>query len=198
MNGSDDKNIDEKIMARAAKLDVSVTPERDLWPDIAGALAEPARPQRPRLQSAMQGSVWAQAAAVILLIGASSGLTYVAMNDSDLQTTVVAGTPTLIFEPVSGSFGSQYNLGPDYQDARRGLAANLDDALEKLPPEARDEVIANIETIRQAIEDINKALAEEPDNVLLQELLLGTYRDELSLMMKVDGITSAAMRRGDI
>jgi len=193
MNEANDNAIDEEIMARAAKLDVSVMPERDLWPDIAETINAPARPQRR-----MQDWVWAQAAAVVLLIGASSGLTYVAMNESDAPVMVVEYVPTLVFEPVSGSFGSQYNLGPDYQDAHRGLAANLDDALQNLPPEARDEVIANIETIRQAIEDINKALAEEPDNVLLQELLLGTYRDELSLMMKVDGITSAAMRRGDI
>ena len=193
MNETDDRISDGKIMAGAAKLDRSVTPERDLWPGIAEAISEPARPQR-----SMQNAVWAQAAAVFLLIGASSGLTYLAMNENDEPMEIIAATGTLVFEPVSGSFGSQYNLGPDYQDARRGLAANVNDALDNLPQEARDEVIANIETIGQAIEDINEALADEPDNALLQELLLRTYRDELSLMMKVDGITRAAMRRGDI
>jgi hypothetical protein len=193
MNATDDKNIDEKLMARAAKMDTSVMPGRDLWPEIAAAISEPARPERPQ-----RSTWWAQAAAVVVLVGGSSGLTYLAVNNNDEPVTVVGGTQTLVFEPVSGSFGSQYNLGPDYQDARRGLAANLDGALHNLPPATRDEVVTNIETIRQAIEDINKALAEEPDNVLLQELLLGTYRDELSMMMKVDVITSAAMRRGDI
>lgn len=193
MSDTDDRNIDEQLLARAAQLDTSVMPQRDLWPDIAAAISEPARPERPK-----RSTWWAQAAAVVVLIGGSSGLTYLALNESDDQVTVVGDTQTLIFEPVSGSFGSQYNLGPDYQDARRGLVANLDDALQNLPAETRDEVVTNIETIRQAIKDINKALAEEPDNVLLQELLLGTYRDELSLMMKVDVITSAAMRRGDI
>ena len=56
----------------------------------------------------------------------------------------------------------------------------------------------NMQVIRTAIDDINTALAEEPDNALLQKMLISTYRDELDLMMRVDGITSAAMRRGDI
>jgi len=104
----------------------------------------------------------------------------------------------LVFEPVSGSFGSMYNLGPDYQDARRTLAAKLDDELSRLTPEERENVQKNIDVIRVAIEEINSALAEEPDNVLLQKLLISTYREELDLMIRVDGITSAAMRRGDI
>jgi hypothetical protein len=110
----------------------------------------------------------------------------------------VGGTPALIFEPVSGSFGSQYNLGPDYQDARRVLAAKLDDELDNLPAETRNIVVTNLEAIRLAISDINKALAADPDNVLLQQLLLGTYRDELTLMNQVESITRSAMRRGDI
>jgi len=194
MNENDDRNFDDELMARAAKLAPSVRPERDLWPDIKQAISEPARPRR-----SSWNSVWAQAAAVVLLAGGSSALTYMAVSEDGNQVTPVAMPgQALVFEPVSGSFGSQYNLGPGYQDARRELTTRMNDELENLEPETRAEVLANIETIRQAIRDINMALAEEPGNVMLQELLLDTYRDELSLMIKVDGITSAAMRRGDI
>ena len=193
MNDNDEKLIDKELMARAAKLATSIKPKRDLWPEIEKTISEPVRPNRSGWNS-----VWAQAAAVVLLVGGSSGITYLAVNDSNDPTVPMVATQALVFEPVSGSFGSQYNLGPDYQDARGNLAAKLDDDLEKLAPDAREAVLTNIETIRQAIDDINRALAEEPDNVMLQELLLNTYRDELSLMMKVNGITSAAMRRGDI
>jgi len=72
------------------------------------------------------------------------------------------------------------------------------DKLAALPDETRQEVMANLETIRKAIDEINRALAEQPDNVLLQELLRDSYREELDLMIKVDGVASAAMRRGDI
>jgi hypothetical protein len=91
-----------------------------------------------------------------------------------------------------------YHLGPDYQDARRSLAVKVDEELSRLTPEERAEVQKNMDLIRTAIEDINEALAAEPDNELLQKMLLDTYREELNLMMRVDNITGAAMRRGDI
>ena len=193
MNETDNKNFDDELMAAAAGLRTEVSPERDLWPGIEQAIGQPENPKRT-----VWNSVWAKAAAVLLLVGGSSGVTYLAVTESTQSVPTVTSGPTLVFEPVSGSFGSMYNLGPDYQDARRSLAAKVDGELSRLTPEEREAVQKNIDVIRTAIEEINKALAEEPDNTLLQKLLLSTYREELSLMMRVDGITSAAMRRGDI
>ena len=103
-----------------------------------------------------------------------------------------------IFETVSGDFGATYSLGNEYLDARTQLEGNLETKLDALAPDARDEVIKNLNTIRRAINDINQALAEQPDNVLLQKLLLSTYHEEMNLMIKVDGIANSAMRRDDI
>jgi hypothetical protein len=194
MNERDDNANDTGLMAKAAKLSTAVTPERDLWPGIEQAITAPSRRER-----SMWNTVWAQAAAVVLLVGGSSGLTYLAMTgDDDATVPGVSGTQALTFEPVSGSFGSQYNLGPDYLDARRVVSGNLDEQLGKLSPEAREAVQRNMATIQKAIEDINLALAEDPDNVLLQQLLIDTYHDELALMRQVDGISNAAMYREDI
>jgi hypothetical protein len=194
MNDTDDNRFDERLAEAAAALPTAVKPRRDLWPGIEQAISRPARPARPVWQS-----MWAQAAAVVLLVGGSSGLTYIAMSgDGAASVAVIEGAPTLVFEPVSGSFGSQYNLGPDYLDAKRDLQAKLDEELQRLAPEARDAVITNLKTIQTAIDEINKALAKEPGNVLLQELLLSTYREELDLMRHVNGIATAAMYRGDI
>ena len=188
-----DKKIDDELMAAAAELATEVTPERDLWPEIEQAISQPARPART-----VWNSVWAQAAVVLLLIGGSSGVTYLALTNDAETLSPVAGGPTLVFEPVSGRFGSMYHLGPGYQDARRALTVKVDEELSRLTPEERAEVQKNIDVIRAAIDDINKALAAEPDNALLQTLLLNTYREELDLMMRVDEITGAAIRRGDI
>jgi hypothetical protein len=194
MNESNDKNFDDELMATAARLGTDVKPERDLWPGIEQAISQPARPSRT-----VWNSVWAQAAAVLLLVGGSSGVTYLALtDDADTVSPVVEG-PTLVFESASASFGTMYHLGPDYQDARRSLAVKVDEELSRLlTPEERAEVQKNMDLIRTAIEDINEALAAEPDNELLQKMLLDTYREELNLMMRVDNITGAAMRRGDI
>jgi hypothetical protein len=193
MNETDDDNFDDELTAAAAELATEVTPDRDLWRGIEQAISQPARPVRTAWNS-----VWAQAAAVLLLIGGSSGVTYLAVTKDASVSPPVAGGPALVFEPVSGSFGSMYNLGAGYQDARRSLAAKLDAELSRLTPDERENVQKNIDLIRAAIADINLALANEPDNTLLQKLLISTYREELNLMMKVGGITSAAMRRGDI
>jgi len=191
---TDDNKLDVELMERAARLKTSITPERDLWPSIEAAISAPVRPARTAWNS-----IWAQAAAVVLLVGASSALTYTIVKDGNSATTPIArDLPQLVFEPVSGSFGSQYNLGPDYQDLRRDLAAGFEREIEHMDPETRADIEENIETIKQAIKDINLSLAEEPDNVLLQELLLSTYREELSLMIKVEGIATTAMRRDDI
>jgi len=194
MTDRDDSTMDDQLMAKAARLATSVSPERDLWPGIEAAIKAP-----PRRESRFPGSMWAQAAAVVLLVGGSSALTYLAMSGDDGRTVpAVVEAPALVFEPVSGSFGSQYNLGPDYIDARRVVSGNLEEQLERLSPEARATVRRNMAAIRTAIDDINRALAEDPDNVLLQQLLIDTYLDELALMRQVDGISNAAMYREDI
>jgi hypothetical protein len=193
MNEKDDSTFDDELTARAAALPKGMAPERDLWPGIEQAISAPAVRERN-----VWNAVWAKAAAVVLLVAGSSGVTYMMMNDPAIVTSPVREAPALVFETVSGSFGPRYNLGPDYLDARRNLAGSLEQKLGALPEETRQAVTTNLATIRQAIEEINHALADEPGNVLLQELLLDSYRDELDLMIKVDGVTSAAMRRGDI
>ena len=194
MSREDEKQAEDALMAKAAGLPAGISPARDLWPGIEMAITGPA----VRGRSAWN-TVWAQAAAVVLLVGGSSGLTYLAVTGGEDPTVPMVAAPAeLVFEPVDASFGSQYTLGPDYIDARRVLTGNLDRELDRLAPEAREEVLSNMQTIRKAIDDINRALADDPDNALLQRMLLNTYRDELSLMMQIDGITREMMNRGDI
>lgn len=186
---------DDEIMAMARRLPPEVMPARDLWPGIAGAMEAQ---ERERRVARPWPTLFAQAAAVLLLVGASSGITWLAMQqDGTLPAQPVASGP-LTFEPVSGSFGSQYTLGPDFQDARSSIAAKFELELERLPPATREEIEKNLATIRGAIAEINRALADQPDNVLLQKLLLSSYNEELAIMRKVDGVSSAVTRRTDI
>ena len=187
-----DDSFDEELMEMAAKLPTEVAPDRDLWPDIELAINEPARPQRNAWNS-----VWAQAAAVLLLVGGSSLVTWFVMQDENVPPTVISSSD-LFLEPVSTDFGGVYSLGNDYIDARGEVADQLDSKLASLDPDTRTAVENNLQTIRDAIADINNQLAAEPDNALLQELLLSTYQEEMSLLVKVDSIANAAMRRDDI
>lgn len=185
---NENKSFDDRLMEAARTLETKVTPERDLWPNIENAIAKPSRGR--------WNTVFAQAAAVVLLVGASSGLTYLVMTKQSPYTTPAADGRPLTYE--SASFGDNYMLGPNYQDARNTLRAQFDDQLERLTPEEKAELVKNVNAIRSVIEEINRALTNDPDNALLQELLLNTYQEELSLMMKVDGVTKAAMYRNDL
>lgn len=177
---------DDKLSRAARQLATGVNPERDLWPGIAEAIA---LPQRRRWTPML-----AQAAAVLLLIGASSAITYIAVKDDAQPRIQVA--PELIFEQAS--FGNRYSLGPGFQDARNALVAEFEVELQRLAPETRADIQANLELIQQAIFEINKALEQEPDNALLQARLLRTYLDELEMLRRVGGLTRDVMRRNDI
>ena len=56
----------------------------------------------------------------------------------------------------------------------------------------------NIETIRSALEEIDGALQDNPDDPLLQELMLQTYQRELDVMARVNGLAGPARRRTDL
>jgi ferritin len=62
----------------------------------------------------------------------------------------------------------------------------------------RTRIWHTLAVIREAIDDINTALAADPDNAYLQELLQKTYREELTVMRRVGGLTRSVMLRNDI
>ena len=177
---------DDKLTRAARQLATEISPERDLWPGIAEAITTPARRR--------WAPMFAQAAAILLLVGASSMVTYVAVKSD--QQPVVQVAPDLIFEQAS--FGNRYSLGPGFQDARNALVAEFEVELERLPPETRKDIEANLALIQQAIFEINEALEQEPDNPMLQARLLRTYLDELEMLRRVGGLTRDVMRRNDI
>jgi hypothetical protein len=177
---------DDKLMQAATQLATDVDPERDLWPGISEAIERPA----PKRWTPML----AQAAAVVLLVGTSSAVTYMTTKGSAPKTVVAS--PDMIFEQAS--FGNRYNLGPGFQTARNALSAELDAELQKVSADDRANIDANLKFIEQAIFEINAALEKDPENILLQDRLLNTYREELTLLRRVGGLTRNVMMRNDI
>ena len=178
--------FDDKLDRAARQLATEIAPERDLWPDIEAAMVEPRRSRWTPM--------FAQAAAVVLLVGASSAITYVTVKNGNAP--VVSIEPELVFEQTS--FGANYNLGPGFQDARNSLRAELDVELLRLSPEARANIQENLELIRTAISEINAVVEKETENVLLQQKLLRAYREELTLLSRVGGLTRNVTTRNDI
>lgn len=188
---TDHENLDDKQLEKmAAGLRSDIAPQRDLWPDIESAIRAPAKTSRSRWTP-----LFAQAAAVVLLVGASSGVTYMAMNDQQSTGPEVVNTEMLFAE---ASFANRYELGADFQSARDALVEELDTELQKLSPESRLTIESNLEVIHLSVLSMNAALEQDPDNTLLQERILRSYRDELALLRRVSGLTRNVMLRNDI
>jgi hypothetical protein len=56
----------------------------------------------------------------------------------------------------------------------------------------------NLAQIREALAEINDELAEDPNNVLLQQLLLAAYQDELAVLMNVNRMAQTLPKRTEI
>lgn len=181
--------IDEQIMRDAAKLATEITPQRDLWPDIEAAIKAP--------QRSSWTPFFAQAAAVLLLVGASSGVTYM-LTKGDVETSVSPVAQNIGLNANRVSYVGDHTFGSRFQDDRANLVADLDVELDRLSPDTRADVEANLDIIRTAIDDIHKALEQEPNNAHLQEMLLNTYREELAVMRNIGGLTKNVMSRNDI
>ena len=182
---------DDKMTMAASQLATEIAPSRDLWSGIEEAIKAP---QQPR-----QTPWFAQAAAVFLLVGASSMVTYSVLkyDEANKPQTVVQVVPTnLTFERAA--FGGQHTLESIYGRAAGGVESNLQRELANLSPEAREDVQRNLAVIRQAITDISQALEEEPNNAFLQDLLVDAYRNELALMNRVGSMTQRVTARKDI
>jgi hypothetical protein len=182
---------DDKMTMAAKGLATEIAPSRDLWPDIESVIKAPAVPR--------QTPWYAQAAAVFLLVGASSMVTYsvVKYDEVPAPKTVVQVVPTnMTFERAA--FGSDHTLDSVYGRAAGNVEANLEKEMKNLSPEARADVQRNLAVIRQAIDDISRALEEEPNNEFLQELLVQAYSNELALMNRVGNMAHRVMSRRDI
>jgi len=186
MNDKLDDNRDDKLLAAAARLATEIRPQRDLWPGIEQAIKAPQRSRWTPL--------FAQAAAVVLLVGASSLVTYVLVKEDAQVIEVVR--PALTTQ--TAAFDNRPLLGQEYTRAHGAVQSQLDQELQRLSPETRADVERNLAVIRQAIADIDQALLKEPDNELLQDLLAKAYREELAIMQRVGNLTQQVMSRQDI
>lgn len=183
-----------KLTMAARGLATEIAPERDLWPGIAEAITT-APQKRSRWTPLL-----AQAAAVVLLVGASSLVTYSLVKSDAANTasrSAVQVLPTnLVFEQAA--FGPNQTFESLYGRAGGTVASNLERSLQELSPQTRADVLRNLAVIRQAITDISEALEQEPNNALLQELLVEAYGTELALMNRVGTMTQRVTAREDI
>jgi hypothetical protein len=194
-------DADAQLDARLRELPLAVPPGRDLWPDIEAriATADSTRPGRVRRVA------WAwQAAAAVVLVAGSSLLTASlldrsaparqAANPAVTTTTTAPAVLDAGVTVISAAFGPAGQLDDEYVAARQQLTRMLDQRIAELPPSARAKLEFNLGEMRRAADEINVALAAQPGDPLLEELLLKTYQDELAVLSNVNELTHSLER----
>jgi hypothetical protein len=200
MNETDRRPDASGLDARLQQLPPAIAPGRDLWPAIEARL-EP----RVATQSRRWTGLW-QVAAAVLLVAGSSLLTATLMRSRDGAGTIAAvPTPAVatpeparadVVQAMPVAFGPGKRLDAEYVAARMQLTAVLDERLARMPASSRVKLEASLGELRRAAEQINAALAEQPGDPLLQELLLATYQEELAMLANVNQLTSALAANG--
>ena len=170
-----------------------IEPSRDLWPQIeaqiagrAGLEAEASALTAPARRARLPGR-WLAAAAMVgcLAVG-------VWIGRSVLPGAAPKAPPAAVTSGAAdGALQAAWVSDPRYQREHAALMRSLGAQLAALPPASRTKVLASLETIHEAQQQIEAQLGKDPGNALLQELLVNTYQDEMRVLTDVREASNA-------
>jgi hypothetical protein len=175
--------LQKSLDGQLADLARDVAPARDLWPGIAARLRH--GPRRAR-------SLWLAAAAGVAGACVASALTWAVLSGRT-SAPLSAPLPVPAVAMRAPSFEELRN--PRYVTARNSLEVDFRERLALLDPVTRGKIEASLAIIRQAHEDIRKALASDPESPVLEQLWQSTWHDELDLYDHVVRSTEPTMTR---
>lgn len=181
---------DNGLLAAARRLPEEVSPERDLWPEIQARLGEGGTEAAPSFEP--RSRVWPIRFAAAAALVAATALVTLSLVDRPMPETanLTAREPAM--------FGAGYDLGAKHQLVRANLSEDLARHLEAMPPETAAVVERNLAQIREAVAEINRALEKDPGNILLEQLLMAAYQDEMEVLSNVNRMAGAVPSRNEI
>ena len=173
-------------MARTREAPVAIDREEDLWPAIrsridrskviplgathdAGARGATRRPWR---------AIASTAIAAALLIAAFAEMqhwrpgTYVASPASSTAT--------------EAAFASAADSSRMYENEARRLINELEMQRAMMPPSARTSLDSDLAVIDRSIAELKDAVARDPRNLSLQQLLAASYRQKVELLERAN------------
>jgi hypothetical protein len=175
-----EREMNEALDARLARLQGDVAPRRDLWPDIAARIAGADEVEARNEPERRSGGAWRQLAAAAVLVTLSSLTTYwVMMTRGGPAPEQIAATQ-LVQEQLAAQF-----MPVGYVKARAELSVAFEDSLSRLSPATRRVVEANLDDIERSLKEISAALARDPGNTALQQLLVAASTQELEYLDEV-------------
>ena len=177
---------DGRRVLSPADLRPAIPPSRDLWPGIARAIAATSQdatldPAAPGAPSVLPRPARRRHGAWTYALGLAATVACLAVGIWIGRASSPAAAPADDPSRLVAAFA------PDerYARERQALLVQASLGLARLEPEERRQVEASLATLRQAIADIRRALGEDPGNLLLQEMLVDSYQDEIRVLSAV-------------
>ena len=169
------------LLEYAATLPRAIEPPVDLWSGIRDRMHS-ASPSGNRWAVPRRAYLWLAAAAVLLIV-ASSAVTTLVLRGGDRPVATGHDEPA---SPDSGAGSPEYRaVSEQYDRMDRDLAALFASQRDKLQPETIEKVERNLAIIDEAISEIRRALAEDPGNEALRQLLKASYGQKAALLRQV-------------
>ena len=177
------ENLDQQLLALPQEL----SPERDLWPEIHASI----HPAVSEPQGSRFDRYYPLAAAAVLFVFVSSGLNFLNEEGSPpvlSQQSIELDNGQLLNASISSAASGQL-INAGYEEVRNELVSDLVSRLETLSPEEKVVIERNMANIDAALAEINTALKADPDNMLLQKLLISAYSNDLALFGEINSMT---------
>jgi hypothetical protein len=177
----DQEKLDE-LARRTALLPREIEPPADAWTAISASLETPRKPaavafwQRPAFL----------AAAGLLLVAGSSAITAVAIGRSSPREDVAAVQASSAALPpgVPATLAEFTIVENDYISTANRLLEMVESDNVYLTPETIGKLRESVRVIDAAIIEARRALAEDPANLQLIEMLSTSYNQKLDLLRR--------------
>ena len=183
----------EKVVAGAKTLPRSVEPPAEAWAGIRSAIARDESAVRSPVRTARirEGRrPYLAAASVVLAAVLSSAATAWYLTEHNAERSPATATTAM---PASGTtpatlaaFAVEEN---NYLRTASRLQEILDQQQASLAPETVAQLRASLHTIDDAINEARNALARDPANKLLVEMLSSSYRQKVDLLRRSTELT---------
>ena len=182
-----------RILERAMELPKSIDPPAEAWSNIRSAILRDekvAASPASGIGGAFWRVPWVMAAAAAVVVAAlSSTITALYLNSRVASRTAstAIGSSTEIATPESlAAFTIEEN---NYLRQASMLQDLLDQQESSLAPETVAQLKTSLRTIDEAIAEARSALARDPSNKLLVEMLSANYKQKVDLLRRSTEIT---------
>jgi anti-sigma factor RsiW len=182
----------KRILAQAAGLPKSIDPPVDAWSNIRSAIsrdesAVKASGSVPSSGVRQRRYVLAAAAILVAVLSSAGTAVYMKEHYSGAGSSKAAGNASTEATPATlAAFTIEEN---NYLRTASMLQDLLDQQEASLAPETVAQLKASLRTIDEAILEARNALARDPANRLLVEMLSASYRQKVDLLRRTTELT---------